>query len=116
MFFNNRLYLFWQVGKYVFQKQNFCENAVYKYSTLCSYHYGMSDAFSVENVKMMRMFYLCFPFLFPTMKKLKWEHYLELLKVSDTKKRYFYFKTAIFCNGSILDLRDMIYNDFYDKI
>lgn len=112
----NRLFLFWKVGKFVFKKQKSCENAILKYAKLCQYHYGMSYVFTRENVRYMTRFYQFFPIYLPQMNKLKWEHYLELLKINNLRERYFYFKLTLFCKGSVLDLRNSIKNEIYNLI
>lgn len=76
----------------------------------------MTQAFSTENVHYMKKFYQCFPIYLPELNKLKWEHYLELLKIDDTKERYFYLRVAMFCKSSVLELRDFINNDIYKTI
>lgn len=111
-----RLYLFWKIGKYVLERQEFCENAIYKYARLCAYHYGMSQTFSRENVRVMTNFYISFPIFIPEMIKLEWEHYVELLKIADCKKRLFYFQTAIFCKSSVEELHQVITNCFYEEV
>ena len=76
----------------------------------------MTQAFSTENVHYMKKFYQCFPIYLPELNKLKWEHYLELLKIDDTKERYFYLRVAMFCKSSVLEIRDFINNDIYKTI
>lgn len=73
----------------------------------------MSKTFSRENVNYMRKFYQCFPIYIDELNKLNWEHYLELLKISNLKERYFYLKTTIFCKGSVKDLKDIINKNIY---
>lgn len=116
MFMKNRLFLFWKIGKSVFEKQDFYENVVSKYSCFYSYYYGMSKTFSRENIRMMRNFYLCFPIFSPVMLYLSWEHYVELICILDYKKRYFYFNVAIFCRSSVLELRNIINGECYERI
>ena len=111
-----RLFLFWKIGKNVVEKQNCYENAVSKYSDLCSYYYGMSRTFCRSRIHLMKNFYLCFPIFIDDMKKLQWEHYIELLSLTDSKKRLFYFQVAIFCECSVLELKEMIIDCFYDRI
>ena len=97
-------------------KQKSYENVISKYSDLCSYYFGMSQTFSRENIHFMKKFYQYFPIYIPELNKLKWEHYVELLKIGDSKKRYFYLRIAIFCKGSVLELKDVINNNIYDAI
>ena len=113
---NNRLLLFWKVGRNVTLRQKSLENAISKYSDLCAYHFGMSKTFSRENVHYMKRFYECFPIYISELNKLNWEHYLELLKISNLNERYFYLRVAIFCKSSVLELRDVINNNVYNTI
>ena len=81
----------------------------------------MTQAFSTENVHYMKKFYQCFPIYLPELNKLKWEHYLELLKIDDIKiycliREDFYLRVAMFCKSSVLELRDFINNDIYKTI
>ncbi len=108
--------MFWKIGKYVFNKQETCENAIEKYANLCSYHYGMSASFSRENVRFMKLFYQFFPIYLPQMNNLNWEHYVELLKIPNLQERYFYFRLVLFCNGSVKELQSSIQNRIYKTI
>ena len=53
------LLLFWNIGKKVYENTD--NYAVEKYSTYYSYYYGNSYMFSRENIRFMKLFYLCFP-------------------------------------------------------
>ena len=76
----------------------------------------MSETFSRENVNYMKRFYQCFPIYIDELNKLVWEHYVELLKINNSKERYFYLRIAMFCKSSVLELRDFINNDIYKTI
>ena len=76
----------------------------------------MSQTFSLENIHYMKQFYQCFPIYVPELNKLKWEHYLVLLKINDSKERYFYLKIAIFCKSSVCELKDVINENVYNTI
>lgn len=112
----NRLYLFWLIGKYVFQKQESYVNVFLVVSNFLSYYYGMSNTYTRYNIKMMRNFYYCFPNFVSGMNVLHWEHYLRLVTISDAKERYFYFRVAIFCRSNVKDLQWMIDNKLYEVI
>lgn len=43
---NNRLILFWKIGKFVYEQQNVVEKATDKYSLYFQYRYGMTECFS----------------------------------------------------------------------
>ena len=112
----NNLYLFWKVGKYVFEKEKIVENSIDRYSKLCSYHYGSTNIFSRENVRFMKRFYVSYPVFIPVLENLDWEHYVELLRISDRRKQYFYFRLAHFCRISVDCLKSVIDNNFYENI
>lgn len=116
MNFKKRLFLFWKIGKVVFQRQKYYENAVLKYSNFFSYCYGMSETFSVNNIHYMKRFYSCFPIYVEELNKLTFEHYKLLVNVYDAKTRYFYFRVALFCRSSVEELKGIILNDVYNCI
>lgn len=113
---NNRLILFWNIGKRVFDEQDYVDNAIDKYSTFFQYRYGMTECFSRENINFMKKLYLCFPIFTETLLKLEWGHYLELLKINDKKRRMFYYQLSLFFNWSIFELSYSINNYFYERI
>lgn len=110
------LFMFWKIGRSVFSRRNFCLNSAFKYSTWCSYYFGNSKLFSIINVRFMEKFYYCFPNFIEEMNKLSWEHYVELLKICEVSKLYFYFHVAIFCRISVCDLHNIISNNYYDLL
>lgn len=112
----NRLFLFWKVGKCVFETHNYIENVVSKISDFYSYKYGLDYTFSIQNINRMKCFYLYFPVYNSSLEKLSWEHYLELIKIRDRNKRLFYFKTSIFCDLSVDDLLTSFDNFIYERI
>lgn len=112
----NRLFLFWQIGKCVFETHKDIENIAFKISNFYSYKYGLDYTFSVENINRMKCFYLCFPVYNSYLEKLSWEQYLELIEIEDRDKRLFYFKTSIFCNFSLEELIFGIDNFYYERI
>lgn len=113
---NNRLFLFWKIGENVFAKQNCCENVVKRVSGYLTYSFGMSNTFSISNIKYMKKFYCCFPFYYKELNALSFEHYKLLVDINDIKKRYFYFRVALFCRSSIEEFKDFISNDLYSYI
>lgn len=116
MLFQYSLLLFWKIGKIVFNKQKTCENSVSKYSKFFSYHFGMSETFSIENVKYMKRFYICFPIYYNKLNTLSFEHYKLLVDVNDNAARYFYFRVAMFCRSSVDELNYYISNNMYSFI
>lgn len=114
--FNNRLILFWNIGKEVFETQKYFDNATDKYSNYFQYKFGMSECFSRENVNLMKKLYLYFPIFNDNLLKLEWGHYLVLLKISDRKRRMFYYNLTLFCCGTIGELNNIINNCLYERI
>ena len=112
----NQLYSFWLIGKYVFQKQKDYENSFCAVSNFLSYYYGMSNTFTIFNIKMMRNFYCCFPIFICDMNRLHWEHYLQLVTIIDVEERYFYFRVAIFCRSNADELQSLIDRKIYNVI
>lgn len=87
-----------------------------KYSDLCSYKYGSSRTFSMNNVKYMEKFYKSFPIYYDSLSKLTFEHYKLLVDVNDLESRYFYYRVALFCRSSVEELRYIISNNMILKI
>ena len=113
---SNRLFLFWKIGESVFKKQKSCENVIKRVSGFLTYSFGMSETFSISNIRYMKMFYCCFPFYYTELNNLRFEHYKLLVDINDIKKRYFYFRVALFCRSSIADFKYLIVNDIYNYI
>ena len=116
MYFQMPLFLFWKVGEIVFAQQKLCINAVSKYSNYFSYYFGMSETFSICNVRYMKKFYCCFPIYMKELDNLSFEHYKLLVDINDIKKRYFYFRVALFCRSSVEELKYIVENDLYINI
>ncbi len=112
----NRLYLFWKIGKNVYDKQFSCENVCKKYSDYYSYKYGCSSLFSRDNLKYMSNFYRIFPIYFDYLNKLSWNHYRLILNINEYDEQYFYFRIALFCRSSEDELNYLISNNYFYKI
>ena len=116
MYIKKQLFLFWKIGKLIFDKQNYYENIVLKMSNYLSYYYGMSSTFSIENINYMRKFYYCFPNYIENLNKLSFEHYKLLVNINEAEERYFYFWIALFCRSSVEELKSLILNNIYSCI
>ncbi len=112
----NRLFMFWNIGKKVFESQNKYNNAAQKWSSYCQYRFGMSSAFSRENINLMRKFYLYFPIFTENIFLLEWDYYRELVKIRDVEERMFYYKTAIFCHLSFKEMEELIRQEMFFRI
>lgn len=113
---SNRLFLFWKIGESVFKKQNSCENVIKRVSCYLTYSFGMTETFSISNIKYMKKLYCCFPFYYKELNNLSFEHYKLLVDINDIKKRYFYFRVALFCRSSLNDFKNLLLNDLYNYI
>jgi len=116
MFYKNRLYSFWNIGKSVFQLQKLYDNIIDKISIRYSYKYGMGFTFSRENIKNMKLFYLCFPIYYDSMNKISWDHYLKLIYIENSDKRNFYFKILMMHPFSYSEFILGLENFFYERI
>lgn len=112
----NKLFFFWNIGKNICFNRERYENIILKYSEFYSYKYGTSSTFTRENIHYMKRFYCKFPIFINVFTKLEWEHYVLLLRISDARELYFYFRVAIFCRSSVSDLNHIINNNFYNRI
>ena len=80
-----------------------------------SYYYGDSNIFSLENVYIMKKFYLYFPVYNEFIEKIDWEYYKLLLRL-EKDECYFYYRIVIFCNSDISELYNMINNNIFFRI
>ncbi len=115
MSYQNRLYLYWYIGKSVYEQQNLYDNVVEKYSKYYSYHYGNSYLFTRSSIKMMLLFYLNFPIFSNQMKIISWNQYLLLLTLP-SKEMYFYFYLSLFFQSDYQETYDFIQNNYYVRI
>ena len=116
MYHSNRLYLYWNIGKNVYEKRNDSFNPIEKYSNYYSYKFGNSYVFTRNNIRLMILFYLSFPIFFKKMENISWNQYLLLLDIKDIKERYFYFYLTMFFNSNYQELKDFINNQYYIRI
>ena len=115
MIYNN-LYLFWRIGKYCYENRNFYNNVFSRCSTLFSYKFGISNVFSINNIKIMKNFYCCFPIFFDRLFELSWKHYQQLVVIKSKEERIFYFNVCIFCKINSDDLEKLVVNKYFDLI
>ena len=115
-YFNNRLILFWKIGKKVFEEQNKVDNPVDKYSKYFQYKFVMTECFSRENINFMKKLYLYFPIFNSNLLKLEWGHYLILLRISNNIQRMFYYELTLFSCGTVFELSSLIDNCLYERI
>ena len=110
------IFLFWKIGKKVYEKQNCYENVIQKYSDYYSYYYGNSFLFTRENIHLMKRFYLNFPVFFKRMEELNWRQYQLLLLIPDRNERYFYFCLVLLFHSNYEETYMFIVNNYYVRI
>lgn len=110
------LSLCWKIGKEVRKYEDMCWNPFRKYALLYTYKFGTSEWFSVRNIKYMEKFYKCFPIYYEELNKLSFEHYKLLVDICEVQKRYFYYRLALFCRSSVLELQQIITSNVYLRI
>lgn len=110
-----QIYFFWKIGKFLFDKKSKCLNIVEKTSCFLSYYYGDSNIFSLENINIMKKFYLYFPIYNKYIESIDWSYYIKLLKLNK-KECYFYYKIVLFCNCDISELELLIKNNIFLRI
>ena len=92
----NRLFLFWNVGKFAFEMQKRRGVEDKKIANYLQYYFGMTEMFSCANIRKMKYFYLCFPIYTKHLEYLDWNYYLKLISIRNKSLRMFYYQVAIF--------------------
>ena len=116
IFPKNRLFLFWNIGKNVYEKQDCYSNIVEKYSNYYTYLYGNSYLFTRENIHLMKKFYLCFPIFYKKMENITWDQYRLILSFNDKEERYFYYYLSMLFETDYSETEELIENDYYIRI
>ena len=112
----NRLFLFWNIGKNVYEKQKFYDNSVKKFSDYFSYRFGNSHLFTRENIHLMKRFYLNFPIYDSRLEEISWEQYQLLLNISNKNERNFYWNLTRIFHSDYQEMKDFINNNYYLRI
>ncbi len=112
----NRLFLFWNIGKEVIEKQSLFDNIVERCSNHYSYTFGNSTLFSRENIHQMKNFYLSFPIFSSRLETLSWEQYQLFLKIQNKKERYFYFSLSLFFHSNYEETLEFLENQYFLRI
>ena len=108
------LLLFWNIGKQVYEDDGY--NTIEKYSNYYSYYYGNSYLFNRENIRLMKVFYICFPIFYKKLNNITWDQYKLLFNISDRKERLFYFYISLFFNSNLDETNSFIENNYYLRI
>ncbi len=109
-------FLFWNIGKNVYEEQSSCENPVKKYSDYCSYLFGDSLLFTREKIHLMKRFYLNFPIFYEKLEKISWRQFELLLKIPNKKERNFYFYLILLFQSNYDETYEFIKNNYYIRI
>ena len=112
----DKLLLFWQIGKTVYNNRYKYSNIVEKCSTYYSYLFGNSYLFTRENIWLMEKFYLMFPIFSSQLENISWEQYKLLFDIKNKRERYFYFYVSLFFNFSYEETESLISNNYYLRI
>ena len=112
----NNVFLFWNIGRSVYEKQSSCPNIIQKYSDYCSYYFGNSIQFSRENIHLMKRFYMNFPIYTSYLEDFSWDQYQLFLKIPNKKERQFYYYLSHFFHSSYEETLDFIGNSYYERI
>ena len=112
----DKLLLFWNIGKIVYEKRNKYDNIVEKSSNYYSYLFGNSFLFTRENIWFMEKFYITFPIFYKKLEHLSWNQYKYLLQIIDLKERYFYFYVTLFFKFNYDETRLLVNNNYYERI
>ena len=115
-YFYNKVFLFWNIGKSVYENQYACGNIVQKYSDYCSYYFGNSIQFTRENIHLMKRFYMNYPIYHSTLNQFSWEQFELLLSISDKKERSFYYTLSVLFQSDYDELLEFINNQYYMRI
>ena len=97
--------LYWNIGKMIVEKQDGKERTKYgdllieEISKRLTEQFG--KGFSIQNLRRMRQFYMCFPIRSTLSSELSISHYYELIKIKEKVKRDFYMNECINSNWDV---------------
>jgi predicted nuclease of restriction endonuclease-like (RecB) superfamily len=134
-----QVFAYWEIGREIIEfeqkgkaRAEYGEELLQKLSADLSSKFG--KGFSVDNLQLMRRFYLTYPDKFqiyetasrksiirqtPSAKFesiLSWSHYCELLKVEEPLARSFYEQEAIQNNWSVRELKRQINSMLFERL
>ena len=82
---SNQLFLFWKIGKKVYEDQNCYYNVIQKYSEYYSYYFGNSSLFTRERIHLMKRFYMNYPIYAYQFNSFSWDQVQILLQITNKK-------------------------------
>lgn len=116
MITKDKIFLFWNIGKYVYKNRERYSNIVERSSNHYSYFFGNSYLFTRENIWFMEKFYKTFPVFYKKLEKLSWNQYKYLLQIKNKKERYFYFYVTFLFNYNYAETKILVNNNYYQRI
>lgn len=112
--------LYWNIGKMIVERQDGQNRAKYgdylieNLSSQLTNEFG--KGFSIQNLRRMRQFYMCFPIRSTLSSKLSISHYYELIKIKEKLKRDFYMNECINSNWDVRELQRQRTTLLYERI
>lgn len=112
--------LYWNIGKMIVEKQN--GNTKAKYGDFLVEEISkrltkyFDKGFSIQNLRRMRQFYICFSIRSTLSSELSISHYYELIKIKEKNKRDFYMHECINSNWSVRELQRQRTTLLYERI
>lgn len=117
---NEIVYLHWNIGKKIVEKQHGKSRAQYgdlvieEISKRLTEQFG--KGFSIQNLRRMRQFYMCFPIRSTISSELSISHYYELIRIKEKSKRNFYMNECINSNWDVKELQRQRTTLLYERI
>ena len=112
--------LYWNIGKMIVERQEKNPRAKYgdylieNISKKLSLYFG--KGFSIQNLRKMRQFYVCFPIRSTLSSELSISHYFELIRIKEEDKRNFYMQECINSNWDVRELQRQRTTLLYERI
>ena len=117
---NEMVDLHWNIGKMIVEKQDGNDRAKYgdllieEISKRLTKQFG--KGFSIQNLRRMRQFYMCFPIRSTISSELSISHYYELIRIKEKNKRDFYMKECINSNWDVRELQRQRTTLLYERL
>jgi len=112
--------LYWNIGKMIVERQEGNKRAKYGELLIDGISKKLTEyfgkGFSIQNLRRMRQFYVCFPIRSALMSELSWTHYLELIKIKEENKRDFYMQECVNSNWDARELQRQRTTLLYERI
>lgn len=101
--------LHWNIGRIIVEKQKGQDKAKYGDYLIEATSKKLTNifgkGFSVQNLRRMRQFYMCFPIRSTISSELSISHYYELIRIKEENKRKFYMQECIDSNWDVKELQ-----------